>query len=211
MKALFCGYCFTIAGLPRDRSEVGCHCRATNGDLGARCRGRWVDPGRGIAIFTEVAQGGAERDDDAEMIEAPCRCCGKPGKPSALSPNFLECDDCLSGWSNPSPVYVPRGHSLPKVRALYVLGIHNAVLTYADHARLDHVRAAKASHGSLFADCESLVVRFRPGESSDTANVPLPFFLDGVFPDDEELTEAWSSYAAAWRPASKPGEGGDRG
>lgn len=195
MKALFCAYCYTIAGLPRDGSVVGCRCRATNGreKHGARCRGRWVSPERGIAIFTEIAHGGAENDDIHPSVSKPCWTCGEAGEEIG---GFRRCEKCGSGWTDPSPLYHERGTTIRKPRALFVLGIHNTLLTVPETSRLDHVAAARAARGSLFAERESLIVRFRPGASCDTGYVPLAMFEASEFRNSQSIDEEESTYAS---------------
>jgi hypothetical protein len=197
VKALYCNYCNAVVGLPHDTSIVGCRCIGGMNHHGPRCRGRWVDPVRGLAIFTEIAQGGAERDDLHPHISKPCRC-GSPGRKEG---GLRLCDDCSSGWTDPSPLYHERGTAVRKPRALFVLGIHNTVLTMSETSRLDHVAHARAARGSLFAERESLIVRFRPGDSCDTGYVPPALFEAGEFRNSQWLDEDEAVYTAESRRA----------
>lgn len=153
MKALYCGYCHTIASLGPGTAEVSCRCRATvrPDEYGPRCRGRWVYPELGVAIFTEVAQGGNEREHPRT--------------------NRGRCYE--------------RGSAIGQPKALYVLGIHNTLLTHDEHTtRINHVEVARGARNTLFQKQESLIVRFRPGKTADTAYVTVEDFARGEFPEE---------------------------
>lgn len=60
--------------------------------------------------------------------------------------------------------------------ACWLLGIHNGLITYPQKSSADLIRQIidATPDSYLFKRQQSLIVKFRPGETSDSAYAPLP-------------------------------------
>lgn len=110
-----------------------------------------------------------------------------PGSP--IKPAWCRCLRHAVWWQDPN-LGILRVHDgdypdgVVRDRKAWVIGIHNGLLTwsggYGTSREMVEEILARTPDTYLFKTCHSLVVRFRPGTTSDTAYAPLADKFLGV-------------------------------
>lgn len=103
---------------------------------------------------------------------------------TANTPRFCDCGRHACWWQNPE-LGIFRVHDIGQMVSLptplvlqraYIIGLTNALLRDTEPMTADRVQWLIDQHPDsyLFKTFRSLVIRIRPGHSSDTAYAPLP-------------------------------------
>lgn len=116
-----------------------------------------------------------------------CQDCSGLVVPSSIpdKPRFCDCERHGVWWVNPEKgilkVYDSKGQGqreslYPREPRAYVIGLTNLLLTYEGSINADVIQELIDEHPEfyLFKQWRSLVIKIRPGESSDTSWGRLP-------------------------------------